>query len=678
MLEAARKYAERGWRVHPLHVGEKTPIAYRGVKDATTDIKQIEKWWETVPEANIGIATGPESGIFVLDVDPRNGGVSLISEYGAPDVFTGGGGEHYYFKWPDGIGKLKGQLRPGVDIKGAGGYVLAPPSKTTGDYIGKDPANYIPEPRDCPMELLIQIIARLEEERPGDNYNETKTWQDVIDDVLIPHGWQVESTEPDGSTRVTRPGKDGGISATIEFEGTDYFYCFTSSTEFEQGRAYDKFGVYTVLEHKGDHAAAAQALSGGGKRLHGSTDGSAVSGVQHGSNNTAPVPTRGAEFEPALPPSHFISRYVDYAGRLTDAAPEYHEAAALVLLSALSNSTRIELAPYPDGLSTNLYIALIGESSLSRKSTAQSIAKSMLNKIDNAVILPDAMTPESALVALAIRSGQSAAWMPDEMGLALQDIYRAGSYRSGLEDILLTLYSGQEYKTSTVGAGLRHISGLHLIIFGAATPESFAGAGRMASGGLLPRVAQVFPAEIPPWRPLSNSTYPAERQALEHELLQFRMWLNVPNQNSTVTVSQAALQEFANADHLFSGAAITTRLSTTMYKVGALIALADQRWQVSDSDAKAAIQIVSRWRDGAMRLRPYVSRSAGDIAFEALLSDVLLELKMAGITGMRGRTEVAKLLRLERRTLDRVRDTLEDRSQIGVITQNGEETWLIP
>jgi hypothetical protein len=124
LLEAARKYAERGWRVHPLHVGEKTPIAYRGVKDATTDIKQIEKWWETVPEANIGIATGPESGIFVLDVDPRNGGVSLISEYGAPDVFTGGGGEHYYFKWPDGIGKLKGQLRPGVDIKGAGGYVL--------------------------------------------------------------------------------------------------------------------------------------------------------------------------------------------------------------------------------------------------------------------------------------------------------------------------------------------------------------------------------------------------------------------------------------------------------------------------------------------------------------------------------------------------------------------------
>ena len=86
----------------------------------------------------MGICTGRESGLLVLDVDPRNGGseslVQLIAQYGElPKTLvcgTGGGGLHYYFQHPDQF-QLKGKVSgyAGLDIKSDGGYVVAPPSR---------------------------------------------------------------------------------------------------------------------------------------------------------------------------------------------------------------------------------------------------------------------------------------------------------------------------------------------------------------------------------------------------------------------------------------------------------------------------------------------------------------------------------------------------------------------
>src|SRR4051812_3482416 len=81
---AAQTYAKRGWRVLPLHSVRggrcscgspecssvaKHPRTGHGRNDATTDLDQIERWWQTWPDANIGLATGPESNLVVLDFD---------------------------------------------------------------------------------------------------------------------------------------------------------------------------------------------------------------------------------------------------------------------------------------------------------------------------------------------------------------------------------------------------------------------------------------------------------------------------------------------------------------------------------------------------------------------------------------------------------------------------------
>jgi hypothetical protein len=105
--------------------------APNGFKDATTDRDLIAKWFADGP-INIGIRTGAESGLVVLDVDFRNGGKESFEKLGniprTPHSKTGGG-FHYYFKHPgDRIKSQHDRLGPGLDIKADGGYVVAPPS----------------------------------------------------------------------------------------------------------------------------------------------------------------------------------------------------------------------------------------------------------------------------------------------------------------------------------------------------------------------------------------------------------------------------------------------------------------------------------------------------------------------------------------------------------------------
>jgi len=111
------------------------------VSDASTDEAKIRRWWETWEDANIGVATGKESGFFALDVDPRKGGAeslaSLEDKHGKlPETRTadtGGGGVHHLFRYPNfPVKNSPGELGPGLDIKGEGGAIVVAPSLHAG------------------------------------------------------------------------------------------------------------------------------------------------------------------------------------------------------------------------------------------------------------------------------------------------------------------------------------------------------------------------------------------------------------------------------------------------------------------------------------------------------------------------------------------------------------------
>ncbi len=135
MIELALHYAARGWPVFPLRAGTKIPLARsHGCKDATLDPALIEAWWATYPDANIGIATGKSSGLLVIDIDPRKTPEWLmnVQSLALPRTFsirTCSGGWHLYFALPANSPITIGaDLVPGVDWRGAGGYVVGPGS----------------------------------------------------------------------------------------------------------------------------------------------------------------------------------------------------------------------------------------------------------------------------------------------------------------------------------------------------------------------------------------------------------------------------------------------------------------------------------------------------------------------------------------------------------------------
>jgi len=91
---------------------------------------------------------------------------------------------------------------------------------------------------------------------PGDDYNAKVTWEQILE----PLGWKKLWTNKAGVTSWRRPGKDDGISATTNHAGTDKFYVFSSSTQFEAERSYSKFAVFCLVEHQGNFTASAKAL----------------------------------------------------------------------------------------------------------------------------------------------------------------------------------------------------------------------------------------------------------------------------------------------------------------------------------------------------------------------------------------------------------------------------------
>jgi len=148
---AAWAASQLGLRVFPLSRGTGTPVIKGWPELATTDPDQISDWWcGEFAGAGVGIATGPESGIYVLDIDAKNGVngfatlQSLCEAHGSAGsafaetmtVATPSGGAHLYFRWNAEAGEGAGVhnstgtsdrgLGPGLDVRGIRGYVRGP------------------------------------------------------------------------------------------------------------------------------------------------------------------------------------------------------------------------------------------------------------------------------------------------------------------------------------------------------------------------------------------------------------------------------------------------------------------------------------------------------------------------------------------------------------------------
>lgn len=307
----AVELAGRGWRVFPL-MGKVPAIANphrrgtverqrckgecgldgHGVHDATADPNVVGRWWGgQYADANIGLRL--PANVFVLDIDPRNGGTESISNLTSacgdlPATLTaisgrGDGGMHRYYRRP--VGSLTSKLLGGgIDIKTSAGYVVAPPSihPVTGrPYTWIEAA--IAEPPSWLINLVRPAIADpqvrtqvdgsfvvdghidgfwsqfVESRSVADRFSESRSWADVLE----PRGWRCLDLDPDGDgARWLHPAATSACSATVRY---GCLFVYSDNTLFEPTTAsnphgYTRFAAYALLEHGGDMSAAASAL----------------------------------------------------------------------------------------------------------------------------------------------------------------------------------------------------------------------------------------------------------------------------------------------------------------------------------------------------------------------------------------------------------------------------------
>ena len=289
--------------------GSKRPaIAWKPYTREPATRAQLATWF--AGDAGIGIITGAVSGnLEMLELEGRAAHhlpelAELAEATGLADLWkrisTGwlelspSGGIHWFYRLD---GDVPGNTKLASDsdrvtlaeTRGEGGFVVVAPTSGTAHPTGKPWVTLAGGPATIPTlsmedrDTLHTLIRTIDQHpntqpttpagpvaalwssyrtqdgdiTPGDDYETRTDWTEI----LTPHGWTLQFTR--GTTRYwCRPGKQHGISATTgNAADRDRLYVFTSSTEFDPETPYTKFGAYTLLEHAGDHSAAAKQLA---------------------------------------------------------------------------------------------------------------------------------------------------------------------------------------------------------------------------------------------------------------------------------------------------------------------------------------------------------------------------------------------------------------------------------
>lgn len=149
------------------------------------DAETLTRWIRRWPRLNIGIVTGSVSGLAVLDLDRRHGGfeslVQLERLHGALPVTVEaetGGGRHLYFACPHPAPRNKAGLAPGIDLRGEGGMVVAPPSlhPSGKDYRWRQGH----QPAALPLAVLPRWLARLAQRGTAVRGHAVAYWRSLV------------------------------------------------------------------------------------------------------------------------------------------------------------------------------------------------------------------------------------------------------------------------------------------------------------------------------------------------------------------------------------------------------------------------------------------------------------------------------------------------------------------
>jgi hypothetical protein len=371
VLAAALAYAEAGFRVHPIRARSKVALLPRWPERASTDPADMRGWFRD-ESLNVALACGPQPNgqdLLVIDVDAHKGGElawrKLVRTYGAGDLpsaaihRTPNGGWHILLGVPPTVSlrNTAARLGDGIDTRGDGGYVLAPPSRiadpVTGEVLAYTVQTGLVDHPDLVLmpDWLVELLTREDplvaaaRRHPsqfelGDSVADLARVGWDWPNELLRDGWTAARVNGSES-QWTRPGKDPrlGSSATLHGDGPLVVWSTSvpvggRSTQGGVGQSYSPWDYLVTFRCGGDTRRAAALVRGTVPRP------APAGGQVRAALSSAVDDTPGRRDHPRNLPADFWSltpflQHVFVAARESMASPDALLVSTLARVSAL-------------------------------------------------------------------------------------------------------------------------------------------------------------------------------------------------------------------------------------------------------------------------------------------------------------------------------------------------------
>lgn len=622
LAETALYYAKAGWHIFPLKAREKTPRTPNGLHDATTDTDTIRGWWERWPDANIGLNAGA-SGLLVVDFDIDKEGYAggallkqLRAEHTTTTAQTGGGGFHLIYRQPDGetLGNGRGALPKGVDVRGAGGYIVVAPSIHPTGNLYKwlvYPAQTSPQPLPG---FLLAMLAKKETPTPTTPHHRGYTFTDDL-------------TQATANLKRLRPGRAddyqewvnvGMALSQLGAAGLGLWEDWSQqSSKYQPGECEKKWKGFTPGDGLGLGSLAHWAdeddpptrrvyVNGNGPSQNAGPVDVSRETIEDGDEDEAEAHPLDVETPPLA--LGWIDEYADLMTKLTGSPREFNQVCGLVTAAAaIQRKARLRMS-FAD-IYPNIYAAIVARSSVYHKSSALHKPRALFQRaMLDRLMLSELMTSEGLLAQL--QSQSAGLVVRDEIG-TLFDSHRV-KYLRTLKPDLTALYDCQPYSRRLSNLEIK-VDAPYLNILGATTPARFYDAITATDwqDGFMARWLFVLPEGEPDFDAMTGlyeERHDAEigRLAVTLQNLDRQREQDFALAGDAVTLWDG-WQRQAAKDAYFYGddtiAAVVTRYSAYALKFALILAGVNGEWgRVTLSTMQTAIHLADSYKRSVARL----------------------------------------------------------------------------
>ena len=386
----------------------------------------------------------------------------------------------------------------------------------------------------------------------------------------------------------------------------------------------------------------------------------------------------------------FVEQYIRWASGVGDAAVQYHQAGAFVILSSiLCGSVRV---PTSFGaIIPNLWFMILADTTLTRKTTAMDMAMDMVLEVDEDVLLATDGTIEGMMRSMMMRPGKPSVFLRDEFTGLMEQITKK-DYMAGTAELLTKLYDGKPQKR-VLSKEVIDVKKPRLIVFAGGIKDRMQSllTYEHVSSGFMPRfvfitaesqISKVKPLGPPSIRNMGERDFIQGRVRAIYEHYNRDTTLTMTERNLTATTAMQwdaeltpdAWARYGKFEHDMTVAGTSseradlmvptyTRLTISGLKAAALLAasrtFADEKVVIEEEDVVRAINYVAGWRDYGNDVLNGIGRTTLEKDLEKVLGSII---RNPGIT----RSRLMQNHHLTSRTADATFSTLEQR---GLITR---------